>query len=97
MPKPQQIAELETMARTMVGDSKSPNLYFVTDQGVVTLVTRDIKIGHKAWSDLARRSPRIECALEDRKTGVLASVSPESDEPEARLLVCDDVPTRLLV
>lgn len=88
--KPQKIDVLETMARDMVGDGKSPNLFFVTDQGVVTLVARNGDDAYTAWSRLATRSPRVECALEDRQTGVLASIEPETDEPNARLVRLDD-------
>ena len=73
------IAELENLARDMVGDGKRPNLYFVTDGGTVTMVTRDRVAARGAWYDLSMRRPLQECALEDRLTGVLADVSPDED------------------
>lgn len=89
--KPKKINELEALASNLIGDGQSPNLYFVTDQGVVVTVTRSLEVAHAEWKELARRLPRVECALEDRKTGVLASVEPESNEEGAKLRVFDDV------
>jgi len=77
--KPQKIEPLEALARDYVGDGKSPNLFFVTDQGTVVLISRDGETAYEAWRVLANRAPRLECALEDRKTGVLASVEPTED------------------
>jgi hypothetical protein len=90
MGKPQKIEQLQTLARDMVGDDGKPDLFFVTDQGIVVTISRDFDTAHKHWEELARRSPRVECALENRRTGVLASVEPDSDEPGARLEVRDD-------
>lgn len=82
---PQRIEALEQSARNIVGDGKAPNVYFVTDQGVVTTITRDREIALSAWRTLASRWPLVECAVEDRLNGVIADVSPESDVPGARL------------
>lgn len=95
---PRRIPALESMARDMVGDSGTPDLFFVTDRGVVVMVARSFPAAHREWSRLAQRrdmgtgDPRglLESALENRRTGVLASVEPESDEPGARLVVRDD-------
>ena len=90
MSKPRKIAALEALAREIVGDGKGPDLFFVTDQGVVVTITRDYELGYRQWQELSRRSPRVESALENRQFGVLCSVAPESDEPGARLIVLDD-------
>lgn len=81
------IEALEALARDMVGDGKSPNVYFVTDGGTVTTITRDKDVARRAWEALAARRPLQESMLEDRLTGVLADVGPRSDEPGAPLFV----------
>ena len=85
--KPRKIAALEDMARTMVGDGGSPNLFFVTDRGVVVSVSRSFDVAYAHWQDL--ESLKGECALEDRQTGVLASRSPD-EERGPGLFTCDD-------
>lgn len=74
------IRALEEMARNMVRDGKRPNLYFVTDAGIVVTVTRDVEIATKAWEKLAARRPLVESALEDRLTGCISSVEPIEDD-----------------
>jgi hypothetical protein len=74
------IPELEKLARDMIGDGKSPNLYFVTLKGAVVSVDTDVNRALAAWRALAYAEPLRECALEDRLYGVLASVTPRSDE-----------------
>lgn len=90
MPKPRAIPELQKLASELVGDSKTPNLFFVTCEGVVVTVSRDLSTAHRHWRQLAAITPRVECALEDRHTGVLADISPESDAPGSRLIKRDD-------
>lgn len=82
------------MARDMVGDGRKPNRYFVTDGGRVVLVTTDRVAAYRHWVVLARRRPLAESALEDRLFGVIASVSPDSDAPGARLEVLNDMDRR---
>lgn len=74
------VEALETLARDMVGDGGTPNLFFVTDGGNVTMVSTEEENARAAWRALADRFPLRECALEDRQTGVLASVQPEEDD-----------------
>ena len=83
------IEELEELARAMVGDGQAPNVFFVTDQGVVTLVSTSYHAAYAAWGTLRDRVPMQECALEDRLTGILASVEPEDDDSDI-LHVIDD-------
>lgn len=92
--KPRKIAILEALASSTIGDGKSPDLFFVTDQGVCVTVTRSFETAYEQWKALSRRYPRTECALENRTVGVLASMEPESEEPGARLEIRDD--TRML-
>lgn len=82
------IEALETLAREMVGDGGTPNAFFVTDGGNVTMVTTNEEEARRAWECLADRLPLQESALEDRQTGVLASVEPEDDD-SPRLVRCD--------
>jgi hypothetical protein len=86
---PLKIEMLQELARTVVGDNCDPNLFFVTDDSAVVMVTHDREAAYAHWRVLASRFPRRECALEDRKTGVLACVEPESDELNARLVTRD--------
>lgn len=88
--KPRKIERLEALARECVGDGRQPDLFFVTDQGVVVTVTRDLTVAHTHWRELARRFPLVESALENRQYGVLASVAPEEDD-SPKLHVHDDV------
>lgn len=72
----QKITQLQDMARDMVGDSGTPNLFFVTEEGVVTTVTRNLDLARQAWRLLPRNR---ESAIEDRQTGVLCSVEQGED------------------
>lgn len=89
MSAPERIDALEAFVSATVGDGKSPNLFFVSDRGVNVMITRNFDDAYATWKWLAIR-PRGESALEDRQYGVMASVSPVSDEPGARLEVRDD-------
>jgi hypothetical protein len=84
------IKRFEAMARDMVGDGKKPNIFFVTYEGVVVTITRDLHVAYNHWHQLASRAPFKECALEDRRHGVLASVEPVEDG-SSRLVKRDDV------
>ncbi len=84
------IDQLEALASAMIGDGKSPDLFFVTDRGRVVSVDVCALSAHDRFLDLARRSDRKECALENRTFGVIASVEPEYDAPNARLVLVDD-------
>lgn len=86
---PQNIPALQLLASVVIGDGKAPNLFFVADRGVIITVTRSFERAHNEWSALASRFPRAECALEDRKTGVIACVEPNEGN-EARLVTWDD-------
>jgi hypothetical protein len=63
---------LEQLARDLVGDGLSPNLYFVTEAFRVTTITTDRQLAYLAWRQLAMRG--TPCSLEDREHGVLASL-----------------------
>lgn len=89
-PLPLEVPAFQAWPVDHVGDGKKPNVYVVTDRGVVVTLTRDGPTGYRHWRTLADRRPLVESALEDRVTGVLASVEPDSDEPGARLEVRDD-------
>ena len=85
-------SQLEDMARDMVGDNGSPNLYFVSIHGPgeprtgIFLVTSDFDVAYDAWRKLPRDT---ETALEDRQTGTIASTEPESDKRGARFVTYD--------
>jgi hypothetical protein len=76
---------LEQLATELVGDGKSPNLYFVTWNDRVQTVTLDRRLAYQQWCVLATRAE--VCALEDREAGVLCSVEVGED---GRLVRTDD-------
>ena len=92
MSKPKKIKELQELPVNMVGDGKSPNVFFVSEQGVITTVTRDFLVAYEAWKTLSYMTPLRECMLEDRKIGVIASVEPIEDGSD-KLVTRDDVYT----
>lgn len=69
------IKELDKLATEMVGDGGKPNLFFVTQKGKVTTVTRHFEVAHREWRKFAMQ--RMESMLEDRRTGVIASAGVE--------------------
>lgn len=86
---PKRIEKLEKFISESVGDGKAPNLFFVSVEGVNVLISRDFDVAYHEWLQLAMPKNK-ETALEDRQTGVIASVEPESDDPGARLIKIDD-------
>lgn len=79
---------LEALARELVGDGKSPNLFFVSSEGNVILISRDFDVAYLKWKQHAQDRDH-ESALEDRQYGVISSVEPSEDE-SGRLVVRDD-------
>jgi len=82
------IKALENLATDIVGDGKSPNVFFVSTQGVIFMVTTDFEMAYAAWQEVSD-PPHVETALEDRQTGVIASVGPDEENGD-RLTVQDD-------
>jgi hypothetical protein len=80
------VEEVEAIARKVVGDGKSPNLFFVSQEGVILTVTRDFELAYQQWRALPRN---VETALEDRKNGVIADTGPV-EEGSKRLVTTDD-------
>jgi hypothetical protein len=83
------MSSLNDLATKLVGDGQEPNMYFVTVEGETITVTKSLAVAHAEWKGIAIYL-RQECVLEDRSTGVLACVEPESDEPGAKLVYYDD-------
>ena len=92
MIKPKKIKELEQLASNMVCDGKTPNLYFVTNQGVIIMITRNFSRAYNDWYMMASQFPKVECALEDRLWGTICSVEPRADgtSRETELVIWDD-------
>lgn len=88
MSKPRKIEQLEELARTMVGDGKAPNLYFVTVDGVVVTVTRDLSVAKSEWRRNVHNDRFTPCDIEDRRQGVVCSH--EKDEETSRWITTDD-------
>jgi hypothetical protein len=84
------IEAMENLAKEMVGDGKTPNLYFVSvfekenPRGLI-LISRDFEAAYHVWVNL---STRIESTLEDRLTGVVCST--EFDAEKNRWINIDD-------
>jgi hypothetical protein len=77
------IKQLNALASEMVGDGKSPNLFFVTVSGNVVLTATDFAQAYGYWKSLARGYPkRVETMLEDRKVGIIASAGMEKQYEE---------------
>ena len=73
------VPELEKIATKMVGDGKGPNLYFVSLKGKIVAIHTSFKASYKHWKELALANSESESALEDRRYGVICSVSPDED------------------
>jgi hypothetical protein len=82
----QRIELLEGLASQVIGDGQKPNLYFVTVEGNVVLVSRDFDIAYDHWRYLPRN---VETALEDRLIGVICSTEPVEDGAK-QLVTYDD-------
>lgn len=80
--------ELDTLATKLVGDGKSPNLFFVSalaegstneEESIVLTVTNEIGVAYNHWRKLASSCPSRMPMLEDRQYGVMASVDRNED------------------
>jgi len=71
---------LQTLKAQLVGDGKSPELFFVTREGSVVTITRDFETALHDWQRIANSLPRVACALEDRLFGCIASVGGPSQD-----------------
>lgn len=83
------IKQLNALATELVGDGQRPDLFFVTDQGNVVTVTTSARIAYDHWRQLAARRPMVECALESRQIGCVATIEPVEDG-SPKLGVYDD-------
>ncbi len=83
------VKRLNELASEMVGDGKKQNTFFVTMKGNVVMIALDFSQAHNYWRSIA--NTRVESALEDRQTGVIASAGMEpSYTGPIRWIVCDD-------
>jgi len=73
----------------MVGDGGSPNVFFVTRQGDVLLISLDFDAAYSFWKSISRNM-EYETGLEDRQYGTLAAVEPRDDADDAPLIRYDD-------
>jgi hypothetical protein len=80
------IDALNALASRFVGDGNHLNFYFVTDRGHTLTVTDDYQLALMRWEASARETPLHECTLEDRLTGIIASIEPLDDTPDAPLV-----------
>lgn len=79
------IKKLNELATEMVGDGKSPNIFFVTKAGNVVMITTLLQNAYTCWLNMP---PGCESALEDRQYGTICDISPENDNSK-RLHVSD--------
>lgn len=74
MPSNMTIPQLNELARKMVGDSQSPNTFFVSVGNDTQLVTTDFNQAYSFWKGLSKTQKTKEPALADRMFGVICSV-----------------------
>lgn len=86
---PPTVQELQALPVDMVGDGKTPDVFFVSQQGIIVLITTEYELAHSYWAAISRNRD-VETALENRTFGVIASVGPEDDEDDAKLVLTDD-------
>ncbi len=79
---------LKKIASHYIGDGQQPNFFIVTRGEDVVMVTDDAQAAYNHWRTLAH-SCEIECALEDRQTGVICEVCPQ-EEGSKRLAKYDN-------
>jgi hypothetical protein len=84
--KPKKINQLEKLAREMVGDGKSPDLFFVSREGVIITITRDFPRAHQEWQNLLWQN--CVCQIENRRYGVICQK--DKDEETGRFFTRDD-------
>lgn len=79
----------------MIGDGKTPDLFFVSSfeggrksRGVI-LITRSFELAYTVWSNMPRTH---ESSLEGRRFGTICSVEPKDDD-DKRLVRIDDSAT----
>ena len=83
------IEVLEELARNIIGDGKTPDVFFVSDNGTIVTITTDFPTAYFAWESLKNAYPQRECALENRTWGVICAVEPIEDGGTV-LTVSDD-------
>lgn len=77
---PTRIGALEQLASTFIGDGKTPDLFFVTINGIVVLVTQHYTTAYIHWRELTPiLNPVNETSLENRTFGVIASLEPDEE------------------
>lgn len=89
MIKPRKIKQLENLAWTMVGDGRSPNLFFVSVQGAVVTITRDFAQARREFFGLFAENRVRELAVEDRQHGCVLTNEQDEENPK-RWVLRDD-------
>lgn len=84
------MTELNNLARDMVGDGKSPDVFFVTERGNVILITTKFDLAYAAWQELAER--RIVSSLENRTYGFICAAPALTLTRSLRLVVVGHPP-----
>lgn len=84
---------LNDLPVNMVGDGGSPNVFFVSLEGNVLLISLDFNVSYHFWRLISSKRDK-DTTLEDRQHGVLASVEPE-EEGSDKLIRIDD--TEMLI
>jgi len=79
MAKQKRIPEFERLATEMVGDDKTPDVFFVSVQGVCVLITTDFTAAYGYWESISHEPYTKETALENR-SGTVASIAPKDDD-----------------
>ena len=80
--------QLNKLASEMIGDGKTPNLFFVSYEGNIITVSISFHYAYEHWKTLANMKDK-ECSLEDRKHGTIASIEQSEDNPH-KLIKIDE-------
>jgi hypothetical protein len=93
MKKPARVRQFEDFARSVVGDGKAPNIFFVGIGGNVVLITSDFELAYEAWRSAAglARGTNVSVVLEDRQTGTLADYDLHEFEIDGKMVQKWDV------
>lgn len=81
------VKALQELARKMVGDGKSPNLFFVSVEGVIVHIGRTPTNAYDYWSAVSRNPDNKNTALEDRKHGTIADK--QKDRKDGTVIIDD--------
>lgn len=89
MKKYPKVPQLQKLATEMVGDETNPDVFFVSVNGTIVMVTTVFAEAYRFWDNFAKETNlQVETCLENRCYGVIASVEPK-DEGSSKFIRLD--------